>query len=345
MFGFSKVADIDLPGGQIEVNVWEIPGRVALEDVGVAVYAPLLELAGSNLRTIASATSVTKDGTKAHKEEYKWLWRDGDTWLTTVSQAAFKEDRWVHIAVDTGRDPREVDWIVDSLSFDVRPEDLVNKDIKSGDIPVAGNVYHLRDPAGNPQTVIEVVIGQSFSGRLPDDIDSIVVTVTRPDGTRMPLDLPEPGYLAQFRDFDFSLDGSPLLGKYTFTVTAKGATGTATDHQDRNINIPLPVAEALSPAQNAIVQTKTPTFSWRAVEYMESPLHYRVVIHDDSTGKRVLSLRRRADAPAYTVPEGLLQPGRRYRWQLRIEDSHEWVKTQNRATTDWITFNMAESLN
>jgi adenylate cyclase len=131
MFGFSMIADIDLPHGQIEVNVWEIPGGVALEDVGTAVYAPRLELAGSNLRTVASETTETTDGTKAHKQEYKWLWRDGDTWLTTISLAVFKEDKWVHMAVHTGRDPREVDWIVESLRFDVRPEDLTSTETKS----------------------------------------------------------------------------------------------------------------------------------------------------------------------------------------------------------------------
>jgi hypothetical protein len=219
----------------------------------------------------------------------------------------------------------------------------LQKMITSG-IPVTGAIHHIREPDNSSKTSIEVVIGGDFTGDLPDDIDSTTVTVTDSDGITLPLTLPAYTYIKQFRDFWYTLDGPPAIGKYTFTVKSKGSTGNATDFQQVNRAIPLPDVSTFSPGQGEILASKAPTFSWGAVEYPDIPIYYRLVIDELPSGKRVFSTGRVRDMLSYKLSEGLLKPGQSYRWQIRIEDSHDWVKMQNRSSSEWLTFTMAQSL-
>lgn len=219
----------------------------------------------------------------------------------------------------------------------------LQKMITSG-IPVTGVIHHIREPDNSSKTSIEVVIGGDFTGDLPDDIDSITVTVTDSDGITLPLTLPAYTYIKQFRDFWYTFDGPPAIGKYTFTVKSKGSTGNATDFQEVNRAIPLPDVSTFSPGQGEILASKAPTFSWGAVEYPDIPIYYRLVIDEFPSGKRVFSTGRVRDMLSYKLSEGLLKPGQSYRWQIRIEDSHDWVKMQNRSSSEWLTFTMAQSL-
>jgi hypothetical protein len=43
------------------------------------------------------------------------------------------------------------------------------------EIPIEGAVYHVHRPDGSHKTYLDVVVGRSFSGKLPDDIDSIIL--------------------------------------------------------------------------------------------------------------------------------------------------------------------------
>jgi hypothetical protein len=51
---------------------------------------------------------------------------------------------------------------------------------------------------------------------------------------------------------------------------------------------------------------------------------------------------------SFTVPEGILLPGKSYIWRVRVgdsvADSHDWIKLQNVALHERLGFSMAQSL-
>ena len=149
--------------------------------------------------------------------------------------------------------------------------------------------------------------------------------------------------LKQFRDFWYRIDGPPALGKYTFQVTSKGSSGTATDFQTVNRAIPLPDITTFSPAEGAMLTSKTPTFSWAPVEYPAGEIYYRLVI-DDLTGKRIYGTGRAQNMLAHTVAEGILKPGQTYRYRVRVMDSDDWVEMQNRSESQGLIFTMSDKL-
>ena len=101
-----------------------------------------------------------------------------------------------------------------------------------------------------------------------------------------------------------------------------------------------------SPAKGEILTSKTPTFSWQAVE-ADVPLYYMLEIFDTwhnaaYWGGYVEGMT------SFTVPEGILLPGKSYVWRVRVGDSaaesHDWVKLQNVALPKYFSFSMAQSL-
>ena len=61
--------------------------------------------------------------------------------------------------------------------------------------------------------------------------------------------------------------------------------------------------------------------------------------------REVFRRRRIPNVFSYTIPEGVLKPGRAYRWRIRIPDSGHWIEEQNRTHDRWRTFTMADVLN
>jgi len=210
-------------------------------------------------------------------------------------------------------------------------------------IPFEGSVIHVRRPDDSFSTDIEILMGDGFHGNLPDDIDSISLTVTDASGKITPVSLPSYRYFDQFRSFWFSLDGPPKLGKYSFAVTGKGLTGTAVDFQTRNRIIPLPDSSTFSPVDGEVVMSKAPEFSWAAVEYPDLDIYYRLIIEEPS-GRRVYSTGRISNMLSHKVSDGVLKPGKTYLWMVRVLDSPDWLEIQNRSESEWLTFKMAEVL-
>lgn len=208
-------------------------------------------------------------------------------------------------------------------------------------MPIDGNVVYLRRPDNSFSTDIEVVVRKDFRGKLPEDIDSISVSIMDSNGISRPLTLPQYRYIEQFRDFWFSLDAPPELGKYTFTVTGNGLTGTTTDYQTVNRRIPLFDTNTLSPAEGQILTSNTPTFAWEPVEYPGTEIYYRLII-EELSGYRVYNTDRAQNRLSHTVPADKLKPGRTYKWRVRAMDSAEWAEMQNRSDSPWLRFTMAE---
>lgn len=207
-------------------------------------------------------------------------------------------------------------------------------------IPVIGGVVNVRTAKDEFITVMDVIIGKSFSGKLPDDIESI--SVRGPQGV-LPISKDNFTFWPNADDFYVVIPGSPKEGTYTFTVTSGKREGSASDTQSSLLPIPVPDIGTFSPADGEMLRSKTPTFSWGGVVHFNNPVYYLFQIYD-SERNQVYRIGRRQGMTSHTVPAGILKPGENYRWRVRISDSGNWMEEQNRSHTKRISFTMAESL-
>ncbi|MBW2432893.1 MAG: amidohydrolase family protein [Deltaproteobacteria bacterium] len=207
-------------------------------------------------------------------------------------------------------------------------------------IPVIAGVVNVRNAADEFITVMDVIIGQSFDGTLPDDIDAI--TITGPQGV-LPVNKNDFTFWPSANDFYIVIPGSPRVGTYTFTVTSGNHTGSAIDTQTVLRPIPVPDISTFSPAEGETIDVKTPTFSWGSVKYFDAPVYYLFQIYD-STGEQIYRKDRTQNMTAHTVPAGILKPGENYRWRIRVSDSGHWMEEQNRSHSKRLSFKTAETL-
>lgn len=207
-------------------------------------------------------------------------------------------------------------------------------------IPVIAGVVNVRNADDEFITVMDVIIGQSFDGTLPVDIDAI--TVTGPHGI-LPVRKDDFTFWPSANDFYMVLPGSPKVGTYKFTVTSGNRTGSAIDTQSVLRPIPVPDMSTFSPAEGETIDLKTPTFSWGSVKYFDAPVYYLFQIYD-STGEQIYRKGRTQNMTAHTVPAGILKPGENYRWRIRVSDSGHWMEEQNRSHTKRLSFKTAETL-
>ena len=100
----------------------------------------------------------------------------------------------------------------------------VNQVNASDEIPIEGAVYSVHRPDGSQKTYIDVVIGRQFSGKLPDDIDSIIISGPHGD---LSIGKDDFNYNPQWRAFWIVRPGIPEIGTYTFKVTSGNRKGLA----------------------------------------------------------------------------------------------------------------------
>jgi CubicO group peptidase (beta-lactamase class C family) len=212
-------------------------------------------------------------------------------------------------------------------------------EVKQNRIPVTGVIHHVHTPDDRFHTYIEIVISEHFTGNLPDAIDSI--TVSGPNG-ELPISIEDFTYLSQWRDFWASFPGPPETGAYRFTATSGNNSGFSRDIQFAIRQIPIPNSGTMAPAEGEKLDTKTQTFSWKAVN-AEIPIYYRLEINKPG-GPRVYATDRVKGMLSHTVPEGILKPGKEYMWRVRAVDSSDWIQIQNRSHSQWRRFRMGESL-
>ncbi len=199
-------------------------------------------------------------------------------------------------------------------------------------IPILGEIRHIHSPGAGSRTQIEIIVGKGFPKRLPDDITKIVVT--GPNGT-LPMDKSDFKYYPEIRDFFIEIPGPPDIGTYTFIVYSKNQMGLATDTQSANINIPLAELNIDNLINNKMILNTTPNFSWKPLK-IQTPVYYRVNILDHN--KNRIHNRSVKELLSYTVPEGVLKPGKSYYWNVRVSDSDQWDQEQNRSSSRLMKF-------
>ncbi len=202
-----------------------------------------------------------------------------------------------------------------------------------GEFSIQGAVTHIHGLYNRSKTEFDILIDKNFNGKLPDDIDSI--TVDGPDG-RLPVAKDDFRYYPQFRSFTVKIPGAPSIGAYNFTVTSGGSTASAADEQTRLLKIPIPDAEAFTPATGEIITCKSPVFSWDPVA-AEIPVIYRIEIND-MKNKRVFASRYISGMDSIRTPPGLFEAGGLYRWRVRAVDGFNLIEMNNRSNSEWRRF-------
>ncbi len=203
-------------------------------------------------------------------------------------------------------------------------------------VPIKGAIHNVHEPSNTHKTYIDIVIGRNFMGKLPDDIDTIVVTGP---GGDLQISRDDFIFLPQFRDFWIRIPGSPKIGPYIFTVKSGNRKGSVTDTQFDILTIPIPDAGKSVPAEKAILRTTTPTFSWEAVK-LSTPMCYQLEINKLRRG-RVYSTGPVKGMLSHKVPHGVLTPGQSYVWRIRVTDNDNWIDVQNRSHSVWKSFTLS----
>jgi hypothetical protein len=209
-------------------------------------------------------------------------------------------------------------------------------------IPFVGMITNVHEPDNTFSTYVDLVILDQFNGNLPDDIETI--TVTGPQGD-LHIDRKDFIWLPQFKEFWCKIPGSPMVGEYTFTIAGGGMQGKTTDFQSVNRTLPVVNSANFSPADEETITSGTQTFSWESIESSDTPIFYRLAIWQAHSEKRAYATGRIRNMLTHTIPEGILKPGKSYRWRVEAMDNRDYLEVQNGSNSKWKFFSMAPRLN
>ena len=201
------------------------------------------------------------------------------------------------------------------------------------EIPIEGAVYHVHRSDGSHKTYLDIVVGRSFSGQLPDGIDSI--TVSGPNGD-LPLGKDDFNYNPQWRAFWIVRPGFPEIGKYTFKVVSGDSSGFATDTQSVVKTIPIPDKSKFKPTGAESDSCRTPVFAWSSIMH-PSALYYQLQIRDLNR-QHVYRTAYVRDMSSVRIPPDILKPGMTYQWRVRVADGPDWIALNNRSQSRWVKF-------
>ena len=228
---------------------------------------------------------------------------------------------------------------------------ISNKDFNlESQFAITGSIMHTKYSDGSSKTLIGIDAGSYSVGDPPGPVTSI--TVNGPSGVVAqypgagwePIPTQWPGY------FEIPLDGTPVPGIYRFTARTASSAALAVDHQYAIRSLPLFEEAKRSPADGVIFNSKTPSFTWPLINYIDDPniaLYYRFEIWDVAAGTRVFATSFVHNMDYYTLPPGvtnLLASSKTYRWRVYAADGTDWYKTQNRVVSSWRNFTVSSTL-
>jgi CubicO group peptidase (beta-lactamase class C family) len=206
-------------------------------------------------------------------------------------------------------------------------------------IPIEGAVYHVHRPDGSHKTYLDVVVGRSFSGKLPDDIDSI--TVTGPNGD-LSIGKDDFNYNPQWRAFWIAQPGFPKIGKYTFKVVSGNSYSSVSDTQSTVKTIPIPDVSKFKPTMAETDSCLTPSFSWSSIKESKA-LYYQLQIRDLNR-KHVYRTDYVRNMFSVRIPPDTLKPGMTYQWRIRVADGPNWITLNNRSQSRWVKFSRNQNI-
>ena len=219
----------------------------------------------------------------------------------------------------------------------LKPESIA---VQVEQIPIEGAIQAVQRDDGSIWTYFDIMIGSKFSGRLPQDIDSISVIGPK-KGTNIRFE--DFKYSSRWRSFWFVSPGAPETGTYQFKVISDGNVGHSTDIQHEVRTIPKIGTLHFRPAAGETLHCTPARFSWRnprdkrtLYSQIEIRNSDRQLIYRSAYAEEMDSLR---------IPPDILKAGRRYQWRVRIADSPDWIALNNRTQSSWISFSTPDSFN
>jgi len=208
------------------------------------------------------------------------------------------------------------------------------------ELSASGAVYSVHRSDGSTKTYIDVGIGRNFTGKLPDDIDTI--NVSGPSGI-LPIDKTDFNYNPQWRAFWVVRPGLPEIGTYTFKITSGNKIVVATDEQSTIRVLPIPDTGTFHPGRWETVRCTPPVFSWQMPNH-DTALFCQVEIRDRHR-RHVYRTRYVPDMDSVRLPPDILDPETTYQWRVRVADGPDWLSLNNRSQSHWVTFSTEKNLN
>jgi hypothetical protein len=259
------------------------------------------------------------DGFYLH-QNYMDEWYDGNCGTRDCTQAA-------KVQVAENQVTPEIDFHLSSSIFELQ---YVHNPDGSFKLQYFLEFYPLNN--FTPDSVVSI--------HLTDPSGNVIKTYTRQDGVQGYGDFE---YVDQWKMFQAaSLNITPELGEYTFTVVTDTFTAIVKRQKTLNRVIPVPDATQMQPVDNAILTSKTPIFNWAPVHIEGVDLFYRIQIYDQ-TGYRVFKSNREKNLLSIVIPENILTPGQTYEWTVDICDIDNWEILENRANSATLSFTMADT--
>ena len=114
----SQVLSMKTPFGKMFLaSVSDVPSDIPLSDYGPKVLFGILTQKGSHHQLIKNQPITLNDGTVAYKTVFSKVSTDG-TRHVIISVSTYEKGKCISVMVDTWKDPKDVEWIVNSLVFD-----------------------------------------------------------------------------------------------------------------------------------------------------------------------------------------------------------------------------------
>jgi hypothetical protein len=171
-------------------------------------------------------------------------------------------------------------------------------------------------------------------GPLPTHITSL--TVTGPGGFNHAFKESEIWWVRSIGNvYVYWEAGLPADGAYDYNIVDTFGGSDSFSKEQTSVVIPIVERSSMSPANNAYLDTLTPTLTWSAVE--GSPRYYRISISDWKERYLVYQSLRSTDLFA-TVPAGVLKPERSYKWRVEVFDDSDGLVADNRSYSGWNSF-------
>ena len=139
--------------------------------------------------------------------------------------------------------------------------------------------------------------------------------------------------------YGFIEPGYPGDGNYAFNVQDTFGGSDTSNKAQTSATIGIVDQISMVPANNAYLTHLTPTFSWNAVS---GTRYYRVTINDWKRSYTVYQSPR-STSTSFTMPAGILRPGRSYQWRVEAYENTNVIVADNRSGSGWNCFTTARS--
>lgn len=165
--------------------------------------------------------------------------------------------------------------------------------------------------------------------------DEVSIYVTGPDGSVV--------YLNDYASGTFwkaiPYPTSYQTGEYIFkAVDNEGREIYLRDYFNKARLLPLPIL--ISPSNGKMIDTLTPRFSWNPVDGAKT---YHLLVEKLEGGQwQTVFFKSWLNGTEFTLPGGILENGKNYRWRIRAYDSYADSLVDNRSNSVYWYFSTAQ---